>query len=316
LSATDQMSQASDALNRLLNAVSVEVRKCSVCSIPGNTQARFEPIGAVTVCYVVAGKGLLTVGNGVPITITPQSIVIAPAQTLQFWSSDKDAGVETHGRERCAPVNDQMAQLLIAGQSDEALSLVRGEINVTNAGIGDFFEHLRQPIVEQLVDQDAAQQVFEIMIDELARPGTGSRALVDGLMKAFLIFVLRRHLQREAHSSSVFAIMSDPRLARALVDVLERPERLHTLESLAAAAGMSRTAFIDRFREVFDQTPLEFIQAIRLKFAAHLLKTTSLPIKTVAVSVGYSSRSYFSRAFRSVFNLDPSAYRNAGSGDS
>ena len=58
-------------------------------------------------------------------------------------------------------------------------------------------------------------------------------------------------------------MMSDPRLARAMIDVLERPEQPHTLDSLAAAAGMSRTVFADKFREVFAQSPNEFIQEFR-----------------------------------------------------
>lgn len=54
-----------------------------------------------------------------------------------------------------------------------------------------------------------------------------------------------------------------------MINVLERPEQNHTLESLAAAAGMSRTGFGDRFREVFSQSPNEFVQDLRMKAAPH-----------------------------------------------
>jgi transcriptional regulator GlxA family with amidase domain len=162
-----------------------------------------------------------------------------------------------------------------------------------------------------LAGNDAARQTFELMITELAEPAMGSHAVAETLMKAFLVLMLRRHSQNGQASSSVFAMLSDPRLARAMINVLARPEQPHTLESLAAAAGMSRTVFADRFREVFAQSPNEFILEFRLKFAARLLNTTDLPIKTIAVSVGYSSRSYFSRAFRAAYATDPSAYREA-----
>jgi transcriptional regulator GlxA family with amidase domain len=39
------------------------------------------------------------------------------------------------------------------------------------------------------------------------------------------------------------------------------------------------------------------------------MKMTNLPIKSVAIAVGYSSSSYFSRAFRASYAVDPSAYR-------
>jgi AraC family transcriptional activator of mtrCDE len=311
MSDTDPATDGNDPFDRLLNALSVDVQRCVVCSIPNNARARFEPVDAVTVHYVVAGTGFFQLGNEAALPLGPESIVIAPAKTLQFWASHRDAGEDTHGRERCTTVDDKLAQLLTRGQSDEAVSIVRSEIQVTNGGIAGFFDHLRQPIVERFFEHDAARQIFELMITELAQPAVGSHAVAETLMKAFLVLMLRRHLKRGHASSSVFAMMSDPRLARAMINVLERPEQPHTLDSLAAAAGMSRTVFADRFREVFAQSPNEFIQEFRLKFAARLLKTTDLPVKTIAVTVGYSSRSYFSRAFRVAYAMDPSAYREA-----
>jgi AraC family transcriptional activator of mtrCDE len=311
MSDPDPATGGNDPFDRLLNALSVDVQRCVVCSIPTDARARFEPVDAVTVHYVVAGTGFFQLGNAAALALGPESIVIAPAKTLQFWASHRDAGEDTHGRERCTSVDDKLAQLLTRGQSNEAVSIVRSEIQVTNGGIAGFFDHLRQPIVERFFEHDAARQIFELMITELAQPAVGSQAIAETLMKAFLVLMLRRHLKRGHASSSVFAMMSDPRLARAMINVLERPEQPHTLDSLAAAAGMSRTVFADKFREVFAQSPNEFIQEFRLKFAARLLKTTDLPVKTIAVTVGYSSRSYFSRAFRAAYAMDPSAYREA-----
>lgn len=298
-----------DALDKLLNALRVDVLSCGVCSIPRNSRARFDATSCITVSYVIAGAGLLQLGNEVALPIIPQDIIIAPARTLQFWAGDGSASRVIEGRNHCTPVDDKLAQLLTDGQSNEALSIVRCEIRVSN-GIGEFFGQLRKPIVENVAQQDAARLALESMITELVQLDLGFQAVADGLMKIFLILVLRQHLKRGNETSSIFAILSEPRLARAMVEVLDRPELLHTLESLSAAAGMSRTAFSEKFREVFDQTPNEYIQGIRLNLAARLLTTTTLPIQTIATSVGYTSRSYFSRAFRNRFTLDPSTYRN------
>jgi len=59
---------------------------------------------------------------------------------------------------------------------------------------------------------------------------------------------------------------------------------------------------------VFGQSASVFIQRVRLRQAAHLLGTTDLPIKIIANSVGYASRSHFSRAFRNFYSVDPRAY--------
>jgi transcriptional regulator GlxA family with amidase domain len=154
-----------------------------------------------------------------------------------------------------------------------------------------------------------------MMVDELAQPGLGSQVVVESLMKAFLILVLRSHLRNDSEASPEFLMMGDPKLAHVIIDLLERPELPHTLESLALAAGMSRSAFVDRFRNLLGQSPNEFIQEVRLMVAARLLITTVLPIKTIAARVGYASRSYFSRAFRDVYAADPSAYRKGALAD-
>ncbi len=75
---------------------------------------------------------------------------------------------------------------------------------------------------------------------------------------------------------------------------------------------MSRSTFAERFSQVFDQSPIEFVQRVRLRLGAHLLTTTDLPVKIIANSVGYESRSYFSRAFRAAYGSDPKTYRAVG----
>lgn len=72
---------------------------------------------------------------------------------------------------------------------------------------------------------------------------------------------------------------------------------------------MSRSSFIEQFADLLGRPPTEFLREIRLRRAAYLLETTDEPIKTIARSVGYASRSYFSRAFKQAFGVDPTRFR-------
>ncbi len=47
-----------------------------------------------------------------------------------------------------------------------------------------------------------------------------------------------------------------------------------------------------------------------MQLAAKLLTTSPMPVKVIAESVGYASRSYFSHAFKAAYGCDPSTYRN------
>ncbi len=64
---------------------------------------------------------------------------------------------------------------------------------------------------------------------------------------------------------------------------------------------MSRTAFAERFSQIFGQGPMDFVQRVRLRIAARLLTATDLPVKVIASSVGYASRSAFSRVFEATY---------------
>jgi len=99
------------------------------------------------------------------------------------------------------------------------------------------------------------------------------------------------------------------RLASAIKVMLDRPFAPHTVETLATAAGMSRASFAKQFSESIGRAPIEFLKYERLRYAAHLLRTTALPVKVIVGMIGYVSSSYFSRAFQSAFDLSPSAVR-------
>ena len=104
------------------------------------------------------------------------------------------------------------------------------------------------------------------------------------------------------------AFWGEQRLA-ATAAILDRPQDNHTVDSLAAIAGMSRSRFSHHFTLAYDLSPKSFVQTARLASAARMLEGTDLPVKSIAASVGFASRSHFSRAFQAKFGLDPSAFR-------
>ncbi len=72
---------------------------------------------------------------------------------------------------------------------------------------------------------------------------------------------------------------------------------------------MSRSAFAREFRESFTMSPMEFVTKTRLHHAAELLKSSTASIKVIAASIGFASRSHFSRAFRDAYGTDPRNFR-------
>jgi AraC-like DNA-binding protein len=85
-----------------------------------------------------------------------------------------------------------------------------------------------------------------------------------------------------------------------------------TVESLAEAAGMSRSAFAARFKELLGQTPLEYVTEWRMQKAMQLLGQRDKKLIDVARSVGYESDAAFSKAFKRVVGANPGEYLRRG----
>jgi len=72
---------------------------------------------------------------------------------------------------------------------------------------------------------------------------------------------------------------------------------------------MSRSAFAREFKGELDLTPMEFVARVRLNLAHRLLRSTGIRVEGIATTVGFSSRSHFSRLFREHYGIDPSSFR-------
>ena len=83
-----------------------------------------------------------------------------------------------------------------------------------------------------------------------------------------------------------------------------------TLAQIAAAGSVGRTTCAAIFRELLGQTPIEFVNDVRIRAAAELLATTQLPVATIASQTGFSSPSFFTRTFHRLMHITPLAYRN------
>src|ERR1035438_206467 len=83
-----------------------------------------------------------------------------------------------------------------------------------------------------------------------------------------------------------------------------------TVESLAAACGMSRSAFALRFKDLVKDTPLEYLTNWRMQKATAFLRKGDKKLFEVAKAVGYASDAAFSKAFRRAVGVAPGRILN------
>lgn len=81
------------------------------------------------------------------------------------------------------------------------------------------------------------------------------------------------------------------------------------LSRIGAQAGLSVPQLVRQFKSVFHTTPYQYLTGIRLQQAAHLLQHTSEQVQDIAWMCGFENAAAFSRAFKSVYGIQPTGFR-------
>lgn len=141
-----------------------------------------------------------------------------------------------------------------------------------------------------------------------ARPGAViAKANLAGLV---LVQALRVYLATTPQPQGWLGAMGDARIGAALAALHGDLAGRWTVDSLAAVAGMSRTAFAVRFKRLTGSTPLDYLVHWRMTVARHALKHSESGIAAIAERVGYQSDTAFSAAFKRATGQSPGRFRS------
>ncbi len=101
----------------------------------------------------------------------------------------------------------------------------------------------------------------------------------------------------------------DGAILRAQEWLHEHYDREVRLEALASRIGMSPRNFIRRFKEATGQTPLAYLQSLRIATARRLLENDRGTVQEITAAVGYDDAMFFRSLFRRHTGLSPNEYR-------
>ena len=296
-------------LDRLLVTLDVAVNAFAICEVRRGYRLVGKPSNAIEVHYVLSGTMHLMVPDATTVICGPGSIVIVPPNTQWNMTVDEAPAIDVSVADSCTMTRDGLLLFDGAQAGSGDLRVVCGLIMASFSGSFGLLDQIKEPLAADVSDIEVVRLGFAIMLDEIGAPKLGTRALTGALMKTCLVMLLRRHFAGRSPHSVFLADARDPRLGKAVMAVLDSPAAIHTVASLASVAGMSRSVFARDFQGSFTMSPMEFVAKTRLHHAAELLRSTDVSIKVIAASIGFASRSHFSRAFRSAYGTDPRNFR-------
>jgi AraC-like DNA-binding protein len=157
--------------------------------------------------------------------------------------------------------------------------------------------------------------LLDRLIDERDIGQPGAQLASAQLTQLLFIEILRSHLNTSSlMPAGWLRALAEPRIAPALRLMHGDPARAWHLEELADACAMSRTSFAFHFRTVAGVAPLTYLTEWRMRLAERALREERTTVAVVARSLGYSSESAFSTAFKRLKGSSPTAFRASLSG--
>ena len=148
--------------------------------------------------------------------------------------------------------------------------------------------------------------LIQLAVEESRANRAGRDVILARLMEVLFIEALRA--SGPHCPAGMLRGLDDDRVAAAIRCIHQEPTGAWTVEKLAKAAAMSRSAFFDRFRRTIGMAPMEYLLHWRMVLAKRLLEHRSAPIADVARQVGYGSASTFSVAFSRHVGVPPGLY--------
>ncbi|MDR3453282.1 MAG: AraC family transcriptional regulator [Rhodoferax sp.] len=146
-------------------------------------------------------------------------------------------------------------------------------------------------------------------IEESMARRPGWRVAVARLADVLFVQILRAYLLANRHEGiNWLRGMANPQIGKVIAMIHREPQTPWTVPQLAAIAGMSRSKFCTRFRELVGESPISYLTAHRMYLAAGRLALDRSRILEVAEAVGYASEKAFTRAFHRWYGLPPREY--------
>ncbi len=154
--------------------------------------------------------------------------------------------------------------------------------------------------------------LLEAMASEVSDQRIGAATVMTRLADSVIARLVREWVESHPDDTSGWlAAVREPQIGRALAAFHREPEGEWSVEALAAAAGMSRSIFSERFTALLGASPAKYVARWRMHLAARWLRTEQRTVDQVASNLGYESVAAFSRSFKRVMGAPPVTFRKS-----
>lgn len=231
---------------------------------------------------------------------------ISGKPSVKTW--ERDGWSETSSFPGCATIvpSGQPTGWLVDGELDVVTLSVASQSLMASPAL-DQFGRMRFAFTDPL-----GVALTRQVLGELYSPATPER----DVYVAALVDALKAHMLRGPIAAGAAKIptadFASYRLHTIMNRIQQRPEEAHSLESMAAQAGVTPSHFCRIFKQANGVSPHQYVMRAKLNRAQELLTQSSATLAAIAEALGFTSQSHFTRAFRQFTGETPSDFRRRG----
>ncbi len=150
-------------------------------------------------------------------------------------------------------------------------------------------------------------------LNSITQIGIVRNLLIEGEVNTILALELQQHsedmsnMKKQTGSLRAKEMESIKELSQFIKNY---PDTQLLIKQLSRRSGLSPTKLQEGFKLMHGRTVTDYIREVRIRKSEELIKNTDLNISEVVYSIGFTSRSYFSKIFKKKYNCSPKQYKD------
>ena len=145
-------------------------------------------------------------------------------------------------------------------------------------------------------------------LSQISKSGFAGELIMQGAILQIFGFKMEHMMESLSRDTSENGSLSRAEI-HALNAIFEHirnhPEMDFSIDGLSKKTGLSASKLQEGFKKIHGRTVIDYIRHVRLERSLELLKTTDMNISEIVYSIGLTSRSYFSKIFKSKYKFSP-----------
>lgn len=168
-----------------------------------------------------------------------------------------------------------------------------------------------QMLAGDLVKRDPAVPVLlEAMEREASLDRIGACGILARMADVLAASIIRAWVECACNDASGWiAAVHCPKIGRVIAAVHAEPERDWSIAELAELMGASRSRFAESFTRTVGESPARYVAKVKMFQARRWIEHEGMRVTVAAGRLGYDSEAAFSRAFKRIIGVPPSAVR-------